>query len=138
MDPNRKIKIMMVDDDKFLLDMYSRKFAQKNYEPFLVTSPEVAIEKLKNKDFEPEIFLFDIIMPKMDGLEMFKIIKSENLFSNIICVNIILSNQGQPNDLEVAKELGVDGYIIKALYTPSEVVDKVEEIFNGKKIKNER
>ncbi|HMO78914.1 MAG TPA: response regulator [Candidatus Paceibacterota bacterium] len=133
MNENQKIKIMIVDDDKFLLDMYSRKFSQKNYEPYLAIGPEMAIEKLKNKEFEPDIFLFDLIMPKMDGIEMFKIIKSENLSPN--SVNIILSNQGQQSDLEKVEGLDIDGYIIKALHTPTEVVEKVTEIFNNKKQK---
>ncbi|HMP67284.1 MAG TPA: response regulator [Candidatus Paceibacterota bacterium] len=130
MNDSMKIKIMIVDDDKFLLDMYARKFSQKNYDPHTTVGPEEAIEKLKSKEFEPDVLLFDLIMPKMDGIEMFKIIKAQNLSPKSI--NIILSNQGQQTDLDKVKDLGVDGYIIKALHTPTEVVEQVTEIFNKK------
>lgn len=130
MTDTQKIKILIVDDDKFLLDMYARKFSQKNYEPNLAVGPEQALEILRAGEYKPDILLFDLIMPKMDGIEMFKIITAEKLSPN--SKNIILSNQGQQTDLDKVEGLGVDGYIIKALHTPTEVVEKVEEIFNKK------
>ncbi len=127
MEDTKKVKIMIVDDDKFLLDMYSRKFSQNNYEVTVCIGADDCLEKLKSRNL-PDILVLDLIMPKMDGLTLFKEIKENNLSPN--SKNIILTNQGQQSDLDKVKDLGIDGYIIKALHTPTEVVEKIKEIFN--------
>jgi CheY-like chemotaxis protein len=127
MEDTKKIKIMIVDDDKFLLDMYSRKFSQNNYDVAVCVGADDCLEKLKS-GYIPDILVLDLIMPKMDGLSLFKKIQSEKLSPK--SKNIILTNQGQQSDLDKVKDLGIDGYIIKALHTPSEVVEKIKEIFN--------
>ena len=70
-------------------------------------------------------------MPGMDGLELLKIIKQENLAPDSVI--IMLTNQA--DDFEKAKALGVDGYIIKATTIPSEVVDQVLTIYRNKQEK---
>ncbi len=127
MEESKKIKIMIVDDDKFLLDMYSRKFSQSNYEVNVCIGSDDCLEKLKS-GFVPDILVLDLIMPKMDGISLFKEIQKLKLSPK--SKNIILTNQGQQSDLDKVKDLGIDGYIIKALYTPTEVVEKIKEIFN--------
>jgi two-component system response regulator VicR len=127
---NQTKKILLVDDDNFLLDMYSTKFKKDGFDVAVADGPEQAINRLKN-DLKPDILIFDLIMPKMGGIDLFKKIKSEGLVDNT--VNIILSNQGKASDLEKVKDLGVDGYIVKALHTPSEVLEKVKEIYNKNK-----
>lgn len=130
MEDSSKIKIMIVDDDKFLLDMYSRKFQQNGFDVSVSVGSEEAIEKLKN-GYKIEIFVFDLIMPKIDGIQLYKTLKEEKLLSD--SVNIVLTNQDQPEYLESINELGIDGYIIKAFHTPTEVVYKIKEIYNSKK-----
>lgn len=129
-DKNITKKIFIVDDDSFLLDMYSTKFKKAGYTVSVAVGADECVEKIK-AGFDPDIFVFDLIMPKMNGIDLFKKLKNNNLLKEST-VNIILSNQGKSEDLERVKDLGVDGYIVKALYTPSEVVEKVEEIFNKK------
>ncbi len=118
-------KILIVDDDTFLLDMYSLKFVKSNFDVSTALGSEIALEKLR-QGFEPDIVLLDIMMPAMDGFELLEIIRKENLAQN--SVFIFLSNRGQKSDIDRAKELGASGYIVKASSTPGEVIEKVVEI----------
>jgi CheY-like chemotaxis protein len=83
-----------------------------------------ALEKLRN-GLDPDIMLVDIVMPTMDGFEFLAKVKEEGLASKATI--IVLSNLGQPEDIEKGISLGASGYIIKASATPSEVVEKVEQ-----------
>lgn len=125
-----KTKILIVDDDKFLLDMYSLKFSEQGYDVPSVSSSEDALAKLES-GYEPDVCLVDIIMPGMDGFQLISEIKKRNLCKKSTI--IILSNLGQKEDVEQGLAIGADGYIIKASATPSEVVSKVVEISNSKK-----
>lgn len=127
--PKKNIKVMIVDDDKFLLGMYSLKFANNGYEVDTCVGSLAAIEKLR-AGAKTDIILLDIIMPYMDGLELLKAIRDEKLIPNAIVV--MLTNQSQSSDIERAKELGVDGYIVKAATIPSEVLHEVEKIYAAK------
>jgi CheY-like chemotaxis protein len=125
-----KIKIMLVDDDNFLLEMYARKFTNSGYEVLTATSAEDALNQIMSNG-DLDIILSDIIMPEMDGLELLSKISEENYIPKAF--KIVLSNQGQQVEIDKAEELGISGYIIKALHTPSEVVKKVQEIMANKK-----
>lgn len=126
-----KTKIFIVDDDIFLLDMYSLKFAQSNFEVETALGPTKALEKLHN-GYKPNIMMLDIVMPEMDGFELLEKLKEENLISDTI--KIILSNRGQQSDIVRGQALGAAGYIVKANSTPSEVVLKVTDIINKSKL----
>ena len=123
-----KKKILIIDDDSFLLDMYTLKFNQSNFEVTTALGPEQALEKLHG-GFIPDIILMDIVMPVMDGFELLEKMKEENLASSSI--RIILSNRGQPSDIARGESLGAAGYIVKASSTPAEVIDKVNNIINN-------
>ncbi len=127
MTTEKQPKIMLIDDDRFLLDMYSRKFKTQGLDIVTVDNSPGALEKLRNGE-KPDIILLDIIMPTMDGLELLKILRDEKLVSSASV--IMLTNQS--DGVERAKELGVDGYIVKATTIPSEVVSQVLEIYNKK------
>ncbi len=130
-DENFKGKIVLiVDDDPFLLEMYARKFRSYDFEIVTAFNGQEAIDKI-NEDLKPDIILFDLIMPQMDGKELIKTIKELNLIPNAF--KIVLSNQGQQADVSEIKAIGVDGYIIKAMYTPPEVVNEVLKIYREKK-----
>ena len=120
-----KKKILIVDDDSFLLDMYALKFSQNNFEVHTAISGVQGLEKLKAA-LNPDIILTDIIMPEMDGFEMLKNINEQKLAENAI--KIILSNKSQQSDIDQGKELGVAGYIVKANSTPVEVISQVGTI----------
>lgn len=122
-----KKKILIVDDDVFLLDMYALKFSQSVFEVTTALGPEVALEKLKS-GFVPDVMILDIIMPVMDGFEFLEKVNEEKLMPNTI--KILLSNRGQQSDITRGESLGAAGYIVKASNTPSEVVEKVTEIIS--------
>jgi len=126
-------KILIVDDDTFLLDMYAFKFSQHNFEVHTASGGLQAIEKLKNK-INPDIILMDIIMPDMDGFEMLEKINKDNLSPN--STKIILSNKSQQSDIDQGNSLGLgaSGYIVKANSTPAEVIGQVVEILSKKVI----
>jgi CheY-like chemotaxis protein len=122
-----QLKILLIDDDRFLLDMYSLKFKKSGLEIDMSSNAQGAIDKMKSGSVY-DIILLDIIMPGMDGLELLKIMKDEKLAPDSTV--IMLTNQA--DDFEKAKNLGVDGYIIKATTIPSEVVDQAISIYKDK------
>ena len=124
-----KSKILIVDDDSFLLDMYALKLSQNNFEVHTAVDGAQAIEQLKS-GLDPEIILLDIIMPIMDGFEMLEKMNQGKLSPN--STKIILSNKSQQQDIDRGNMLGVAGYIIKANSTPAEVIDQVTKILAKK------
>lgn len=125
----KKYKIFIVDDDKFLLNMYVMKFTKEGMDAEAISDPAEALEKIR-AGATPDIILSDMVMPGMDGVEFLSKIKSEKLLPNATL--IILSNQGQQNDIDRAKDLGVDGYIVKATTIPSEVIRETLRIAKEK------
>jgi DNA-binding response OmpR family regulator len=125
---NTAKKIFIVDDDKFLLDMYTFKFKEKGFDVVQAFGSVDALNKLKG-GISPDVILLDVVMPAMDGFELLSIIKKENLASTAKV--IILSNLGQSTDVEKGRSLGASGYLIKASATPSEVVEKVMIVLGG-------
>ena len=122
-----KKKILIVDDDSFLLDMYAFKFSQNNFEVHTVSDGAQALEKLKG-GLLPDIILIDVIMPGMDGFEVLQKVNDDKLSPNAI--KIILSNKSQQADIDTGNSLGISGYIVKANSTPAEVIDQVIEILS--------
>lgn len=125
-----KKKILIIDDDSFLLDMYAFKFSQNNFEVYTSIDGKQAVEKLKG-GLMPDVLLLDIVMPEMDGFEVLQKLKDENLAQG--SVKIILSNRSQQADIDKGNSFGVEGYIVKANSTPAEVINEVIEILNRKK-----
>lgn len=121
--------ILIVDDDRFLLDMYSQKFTEHGYRAEALFNGREAFDRL-TQGFTPDVMLIDVVMPELDGLSLIKNIKERHLAPKAAI--IILSNLGQQEDIEEGLAAGVDGYIIKANATPSEVVSRVEEIVKQK------
>lgn len=127
-----KRKILIVDDDNFLLDMYALKFSQNNFAVYTALNGVEAIKKLQD-GLNADIILLDIIMPEMDGFEVLEKINNNKLSPNSI--KIILSNKNQQSDIDRGNELGVAGYIVKANSTPTEVISQVINILSEKVVK---
>ncbi len=127
--PNQK-KILFVDDDSFLLDMYAVKFKNQGYDVRTCDKAEAAL-KLLHDGYSPDAMLVDMIMPDMDGIGFVTAVRKDNLASKAVV--IMLTNQGLPDDIARSKKLNVDGYIIKATTIPSDVLREAERIMTAKK-----
>ena len=121
------MKLLLIDDDAFLRDMYAIKFTEAGYEVEVADGAVAALAKIeRNPDID--IILLDMVMPGMGGVELIKEINQQ--FPDLKALCIVLSNQGQ--DVKAAKAAGAAGYIIKAETVPSEVVRKVETLAKKK------
>jgi two-component system chemotaxis response regulator CheY len=117
-------RVLLVDDDKFLLDMYSMKFVKEGFTVQACLSVHSALEALRG-GFTPDAVLFDLTMPEQDGFSFLTTMKRENLATS--AKRIALTNQSSEEEKAKAKELGADDFIIKATMIPSEVVAAVRE-----------
>ncbi len=121
---------LLLDDDKFLLDMYSMKFVQEGYSVQACTSGWDAIEIVKG-GFVPDAILFDITMPECDGFQFLEEIIKNHLADS--AVKLALTNQNTDDEKKRMLELGVDQYLIKATLIPSEVVNIVNTALSGRR-----
>ena len=118
------MKILLVDDDAFLRDMYATKFSEHGSSVDVAETAENALDKLGRDQYD--VVLLDMVMPGMSGTDLLKEIKEKQLGGNPKC--IILSNQGEKDDIEKAVAAGAIGYIVKAELIPSEVVSEVMKL----------
>lgn len=119
-----KPKILLIEDDRMLGQMYSAKFGREGYD---VHNAENGSDGVKMaRELRPDIILLDIIMPKMDGFAALKELRKKEETKNIPV--ILLTNLGQDKDIEKGKKLGANDYFIKANHTPAEIVEKVREM----------
>ena len=124
------IKIHIVEDDIQLLDMYSRKFELEGFDVTIAEDGEKAIDALR--EFVPDVAILDIMMPKVDGLEVLRYIKNAPRFDNVI--TIMLTNKSDQTTAEQIYGLGATEYLVKAEFTPMEVVNKVRDLIKIYKI----
>ncbi len=117
-------KILIVEDDEFLLSMYSTKFEIEGYEVVMASDGEMGVEKARKE--KPGIILLDIMLPNMDGFDVLRKLKSNSETSAIPV--ILLTNLSQKQDVEQGLSLGADDYLVKAHFMPSEVVDKINRL----------
>lgn len=118
------MKILLVDDDVFLRDMYATKFKEAGDDVSSAENARDALTKLDDQVFD--VVIMDMVMPGTTGVELIKMIKSHDTAKDSKC--IVLSNQGEAENVEAAKAAGATGYIIKAELIPSEVVQKVHAL----------
>lgn len=124
------MKILLVDDDAFLRDMYTIKFIEHGHDVSVADGGSVVVNLLEQGNTY-DLVLMDMIMPGTSGVDLLKIIRDK--FPDQAKYCIFLSNQGQEEDVREAVEAGAIGYIIKAESIPSEVVKKVDEIMKKHK-----
>jgi CheY-like chemotaxis protein len=117
-----KGNVLLVDDDKFLVQMYGAKFTAAGYTVQVCLSGKDALDAI-HAGFAPAVILFDITMPEMDGLTFLKTLSDAKLAP--AALKIALTNQSDDAEKAKAGELGATGYIVKASVIPSEVVNTV-------------
>jgi len=115
-------KVLLLDDDRFLIDMYCMKFSQEGHAPQAYMSVSAALDALED-GFVPDAMVFDLVMPEQDGFYFLE--KAREYAKKSGAALIALTNQSNDTDIKRAEELGVDEYIVKATTIPSEVVNMV-------------
>lgn len=122
-------KVLIVEDDLFILNMYVTKLKS---EGFAVDSAEDGMSAIQMaKKNVPDIILLDIIMPVVDGFETLAQIKKDDKLKDVPI--ILLTNLSQKPNIEKGLKMGAVDYIIKAHFTPSEVVEKIKKVLNDGK-----
>lgn len=114
-------KILLVEDEEIMTDLLQRKLTQCGYDVSIAKNGEEALATMRKEYFD--VVLLDIIMPKMGGFDVMEIMHNDKILKKIPI--IIISNSGQPVELDRAKELGAKDWLIKTEFDPQEVVDKV-------------
>ena len=117
-------KIVIIEDDKFLRELISKKLSDAGYEVLEAIDGEEGIKRVKES--KPDLVLLDLILPGIDGFEVLGQIKQDPSFSNLPV--IILSNLGQKEDVEKGLKLGAVDFLVKAHFTPGEIIEKIKKI----------
>ena len=123
---DKKTIVAIVEDEKMLADMYATKFTMEGFDAKKANDGQAGFDMVKKE--KPDIVLLDIIMPKIDGFGVLKMLKDEPELKAIPVV--LLTNLGQEEDIKKGKQLGAADYFVKANHTPAEVVQKVKQVLN--------
>ena len=116
-------KILIIEDEEIMYGLLERKLNGEGYDARVAKDGVEGMEMLKQE--KPDLILLDIVMPRMGGFEVMAELKKDEELSKIPVV--IISNSGQPVELDKAKELGVKDWLIKTEFDPQEVIEKVKK-----------
>ncbi len=114
-------KLLIVEDDQFLRELITKKLETKGYEVIQAEDGEKGFEKAKEE--KPELVLLDLMLPGIDGFKVLEKIKADSEIAETPV--IILSNLGQKKDIDKGMELGAQDFLIKAHFTPNQIIEKV-------------
>lgn len=118
------MKILVVEDDKFLASAYKVKLEKERNEVVVAKDGQEALLLLEN--FSPNVIVLDLVMPNMDGFDLLKNIKSSEKHKNIPIV--VASNLGQKEDIDKAMKLGANDFIVKSDLSMDDVVNKISSV----------
>lgn len=117
-------KILIVEDDKFLRELIAQKLIKEGYDIGEAVDGEKGLKSIKEE--KPDLILLDLILPGIDGFEVLAKMKEDPIMAQIPV--IILSNLGQKDDIERGLKMGANDYLIKAHFTPGEIIDKIKAV----------
>jgi CheY-like chemotaxis protein len=120
-------KILIVEDDTLIAEMYASKFQKAGYEVELAKDGQEAITKIRNN--KPDMVVSDVVLPNKDGFEVLQTVKNDPELKHIKV--ILLTNLGEPENIKRGFDSEADGYLIKAHSTPSQIVEKIEDILEN-------
>ena len=116
--------ILIIEDDKFLRELVIQKLIKEGYETSEAVDGEEGIKKIKEE--KPDLILLDLILPGIDGFEVLSKMREDPALAQIPV--IILSNLGQKDDVEKGLKMGAVDYLIKAHFTPGEIIEKIKVV----------
>jgi DNA-binding response OmpR family regulator len=119
-----KKTIMLVEDDKFIVDIYETKLSHSGFNVIVANNGKEAVDLLAENT--PDLMLLDLVMPYMDGFDVLKEMHDSPEWSKIPV--ILLTNLSQKEDIEKGMQLGAKDFLIKSHFTPSEVLKKIEAL----------
>jgi len=119
-------RILIIEDEEILLEVLQKKLKREGFTVETARNGEEGLQKVKKN--APNLILLDIIMPKMDGYDVLEYLHKTKKYSAIPV--IIISNSGQPVEIDRALKLGAVDYLIKAQFSPNEVLAKVLAALN--------
>lgn len=121
-------KILLIEDEEIVVNLLKKKLEQEGYEVNIAYNGEEGLKKMKEMQPKPDLILLDIVMPKMSGFEVIEKMKEDEDLREIPF--IVISNSGQPVELDRAKSLGAKDWLIKTEFDPRTVIEKVEKEIN--------
>ena len=125
--PTNMNKILIVEDDPMLSEIYQKKFSQEgDFEVLTATSGTETEEKIKKH--KPDLVLLDLVLPEKDGFQILKDVREDATLNDVKI--IIFSNLSQEEEQQKAKTLGANGFIAKSDFTPQQIVSEVRKILN--------
>lgn len=117
------MKIILIEDDLFLSDLYKNQLEKANHVVLQVFDPSEGIKIISSA--KPELVILDLIMPKFSGMEILKKIKSSiDLKETKV---IVLSNIKDEKIIKEASDLGARGYIIKSTIIPDQISEEIKK-----------
>lgn len=116
--------ILLVEDDPFLVDLYTTRLKVAGFEIEVAITGKEGLAKLRER--KPDLLVLDIVLPTIDGWEVLREVRKNESFNDLKI--LIFSNLDQKGDIEKAFDFKVIKYLIKAHYTPSEVVEEIKKI----------
>lgn len=123
-------KILLIEDDYFINQLYIRVLKQAGYNMILASD---GLEGIKMADGSFDLILLDVMLPKMDGINVLKKLK-ENPLTQKVPV-ILLTNLGQETIINTAFKIGASGYLLKMSVTPYEIAEKIKPFLNNPSFK---
>lgn len=123
----KKIRILIIEDEKALADVLEVKLTREGYEIKVANDGQEGYAFIR--EFKPDLILLDIVMPKMDGYEVMESMNEQGISIPVI----VISNSGQPVEIEKTQKLGAVDHLIKTEFEPEEVREKVKKYLEGKK-----
>jgi DNA-binding response OmpR family regulator len=118
------IKIVWVEDDKFLVSLIQKRMQGTSAQLIQVTDGAFAYDKIK--EVKPDVVVLDLLMPNVDGFEILKKIKADSSVSAIPV--LVLSNLGQKEEIEKAHELGAAKFVVKATIGLDGIIPEIEKL----------
>lgn len=119
-------KILLIEDDIFVRDIYARELKKGDYEVTVAEDGQIGIDKLLSQQYD--LVLLDIMMPKKTGIDVLKELRgSTSSFKDTPVY--LLTNLGQGSIIKQAVDIGAQGYLLKASYLPSQVLESVNKFF---------
>lgn len=116
--------ILIIEDDYFMCDLYEKELTKAGYQ--VATAADGADGLVQSANLKPNLILLDIMLPKLNGLDLLRTLKTKDETKDIPV--LLLTNLGQESVIKEGFQLGAEGYFIKTSYTPSQMIEEIKQL----------